>query len=74
MTTGNGNRDHRDTQVTTRLIVTLAAIVVALLAFASMMFSIGGLFFSLLGGGAIGVVVLIAWRWTVQLVRLSRDR
>ncbi len=69
----NRNEDGRATQLTTRLLVSLVAIVVALLAFAWAMFVFGGVF-SLLGGGAIGVVVLIAWRWAVQLVRLRGDR
>ena len=61
----------RATQVTPRLVITLLAFAVALLAFASVMFSFGGVF-SLLGGGAIGVLILVGWRWTTQLLRLRR--
>jgi amino acid permease len=66
-------REGRTTQLTTSLIFFMIGMVISLGGFAWLTFSLGG-FIQIFGWLALGMLALIAWRWTVQLVQLRKGK
>jgi len=73
MTGNRRDRGERETQLTRSLVFFLVGTTVMLGSFSWLMFELGG-FMRIFGFMALGFLGLIAWRWTVQLVQLRKDR
>ena len=73
MTGNRRDRGERETQLTRSLVFFLVGTTVMLGSFSWLMFELGG-FMRIFGFMALGFLGLIAWRWTVHLVQLRKDR